>query len=390
MKTKKNLSLYIHIPFCKAKCFYCDFLSGNYFLKYKKEYIDSLINEINLLNDKIILKKNNEVIEIPFNINDYVISTIYFGGGTPSILEIDDINKIVNAIYNKFEIKEKVEISIEVNPESVTVEKIKAWKNLNINRISMGMQSSDNSELKAIGRIHTYEMFIKSYYSVVNDIHNINIDIMYNIPTQSTKSFQNTIEKVIGLNPKHISIYSFILEKNTKFYIDKKNHMLNYDKEKELDYDEIIKSYINKSNYYRYEVSNYAKKGFMCRHNITYFENNDYLSFGIGASSHLGYCRFYNEKNIEKYINYPNSKYLERKTDINLDIEDTIIMSLRKTNGINKDLFKKKYNKSIDELYKDKIDKYTEMKLMVNDGSRLYLSERGIEVSNIILADFIR
>ena len=281
--SKKELGIYVHIPFCVRKCNYCDFLSSNYCnedieqQKLVNDYIDALVKEITLYSK---------------DLSNYKVQTIYIGGGTPSSIDSEYIRIILDSIYEKYDICDNPEITIEVNPGTLLNTKICDYKKMGINRVSMGLQSANNSELKILGRIHTYEEFVYSYDALRNaDFDNINIDVMSAIPNQSLSSYIETLNKVVELKPEHISSYSLIIEEGTYFY--QRQNELNLvceDEEREMYYK--TKEILRASGYNRYEISNYSLKGKESKHNSSYWTGKEYIGFGLGASSCIGGCRF--------------------------------------------------------------------------------------------------
>ena len=380
---KKPLGLYIHIPFCKQKCNYCDFNSSANFIANKEDYIKSLCNEINsCIEDGIALEGNYS---LDINLEKYYISTIYIGGGTPSIIDKEDIANITSSLDKVFDLSTLVEFSIEANPESVTLDKVKAWKNLGINRVSMGAQSDNDNLLKTLGRIHSSDDIYKSYEMLLKGgIENINIDLMYGIPGQTVRDLESTLNNIINLDIKHISLYELIIESNTKFY----NKYNGYKNDQIDEMDKLISQVIGTSDYNQYEISNYSMENYECKHNINYWENGDYLGVGLSASSHIGFDRFRNNDKFSKYLQNQN-KILERNQDINKDIEETIFMGLRMNKGINKNNFFNKYNKNINELYEEKINRFKTLGLMEEDENNIFLTQKGIMYSNNILSEFI-
>ena len=300
----KKIGLYIHIPFCKRKCYYCDFVSYCNKDNLIEEYIKYLKQE---------LREVAKEMEFNFKYNDgekIVVDTIYIGGGTPSYIDCNYIVDIMNEIYKNYNLDLK-EVTIEVNPKTVNVEKLKAYKKAGINRLSIGMQETNDEILKKIGRIHTYSDFLHTY-KTARDVgfENINIDVMIGLPGQSIRNVEETINKVIELNPEHISLYSLILEENTKLYELVKN------KEITLETDEIerrmyhsARKNLNRNGYKQYEISNFSKKGYESIHNLDCWEQNEYIGFGVASHSYTDNIRYSNIESIEQYIqNYKNNE----------------------------------------------------------------------------------
>ncbi|MBN1073510.1 oxygen-independent coproporphyrinogen III oxidase [Clostridium botulinum] len=372
----KEISLYIHIPFCKQKCLYCDFPSYSGKEKFISEYIDALNKEIK---DKA---------------NSYKIKSIFIGGGTPSYLDEIELEKLLKCI-NTLTLGENLEFTIECNPGSLSEDKLKIMKKYNVNRISMGLQSTKPSLLKEIGRIHTFEEFENNYLLARKvGFKNINIDLMFGLPNQSVKDWRKTLEKIIEFNPEHISAYSLIIEEGTCFY-----NLYNQDKlnlpseEKERDMYLLTKKILKENGYNQYEISNFSKDKKECYHNIVYWQLNEYLGLGVSSSSYIEGKRIKNIDDIELYIKNINSnESVENEiyeNNINDDMEEFMFMGLRMIRGIEEIDFKERFKKDIDEVYGDVIYKNIKQELLIRNGGRIYLTSRGIEVSNSVMSDFI-
>ena len=291
---KNNLELYIHMPFCVKKCEYCDFLSFPADTNTQIKYVHALLNEIRFYGEKM---------------RGFRVSTIYIGGGTPSWLEPELVTAVMDQIYKSFQVYEDAEISIECNPGTVTAAKLQAYRRAGINRLSIGLQSTNNTELKTLGRIHTYEQFLKTYELARNEgFTNINVDLMSGLPRQSAESFADTLQRVIRLKPEHISAYSLIIEKGTPFYEKYKFDMVRQEagmKTEELPTEDdtykmlkLTQRVLAKAGYERYEISNYAKPGYACRHNVGYWTRENYLGLGLGAASLIDNVRYSNTREL--------------------------------------------------------------------------------------------
>ncbi len=378
MKNKKELGIYVHIPFCARKCEYCDFLSISADRKEWRIYVDALLEEIRQGENE-----NNIVA------SDYEVATIFFGGGTPSILPGEWINEIMRQIESSFYIREGAEITIECNPESIRKEKLMQYKEAGINRLSIGLQSTDNKELKILGRIHSYEKFLEGY-EMARDcgFTNINIDLMSALPNQSLVSWKETLDKVIQLSPEHISAYSLIIEEGTPFYEKKEELELPMEEDEREMYYETEKK-LKAFGYNRYEISNYAKEGFECKHNIGYWKRKNYLGFGAGAASCMEERRFNNRSIIDEYCKgifaKENSEYLSIKEQM----EEFMFLGLRLMEGIEIEKFQKEFNHSIFSIYGDVMKELDEKGLITKNEDRLYLTKLGIDVSNYVLAKFV-
>ena len=391
MCEKKELELYVHIPFCVRKCAYCDFLSAPADAQERTLYIDALIEEIRA-------RKND--------FDAYRVSTIFLGGGTPSILEGDDSARIFRALQESFDISDDAEVTMEVNPGTVTEEKAWSWRKSGVNRLSIGLQSADDRELKMLGRIHTYREFLDTW-KIVREagFENVNVDLISAIPGQNLRSWSETLRKAADLGPEHISAYSLIVEEGTPFYErygdgsgedeDKGNHLPPLpDEDTEREIYKATEKILAEYGYHRYEISNYAKTGYECRHNLGYWERKEYLGLGLGASSLLSECRFHNTADMGKYLRL----YENAGTDICEDIEhlsvedqmeEFMFLGLRKTVGISVDDFRKAFGKEIREVYGEQMRKLEEQRLIEYSGNRVRLTERGTDISNYVFSEFM-
>lgn len=373
-----KIGLYIHIPFCKRKCLYCDFISGKYLEKEIKEYIEILISEIEDKSKKELRQ----------------VDTIYFGGGTPSYIDSIYIKNIIERIYNSYNVSENVEITIEINPGTLGEDdvKLKQYKDIGINRLSIGLQSANDEELKLLGRIHNVEQFEKCYKNArMLGFDNINIDIMSAIPKQTIESYEKNLLYVISLKPEHISSYSLIIEEGTPFYdmySNNKDVFVNEEDERKM-YD-MTNDLLEKNGYHRYEISNYCKKGYESRHNSSYWTGRDYLGFGVAAASFVNDIRQTNTTNFREYID-SRANALSEKVILTRQnqIEEFMFLGLRMMKGISINEFKNKFGIEIDDLYKDIIDRLIGMNLLGKENERLFLTKKGIDVSNSILSQFL-
>lgn len=374
------LGLYVHVPFCAQKCYYCDFNSYKINSNQKRDYLINIEREMKFYKDEF---------------KDKYFDTVFFGGGTPSILSVDELRKLVNNIYENFNIKENAEITIECNPGTINREKLKAMKNLGINRLSIGLQAVQNYHLKSIGRIHTYEEFEKNYYDAIEiGFNNINIDLMYALPNQKTQEWKDTLNKIVKLNPSHISAYSLILEEGTKLYDMYENKEF-----KLLDEDTDINMYnytietLKKYGYNQYEISNYAKENMECKHNIIYWKCDHYLALGPGASGFIGDRRYSNIEDICEYNDciLQNIKPVSEEILLtsNDKIEEFIFMGLRMNEGINLDIFKERFNRNFLDIYQEVINKLLKRDLIKLNGKNIYLTQKGREISNSVFIEFL-
>lgn len=394
---KHNLGIYIHIPFCVKKCEYCDFLSFHGNKTLQKEYVNALVGEI-LSYGK--LAKN------------YRVRTIFIGGGTPSIMEGKDIALILKTLNEVFNINEDEkssnEVTIECNPGTLTKDKLLDYKEAGVNRLSIGLQSANNEELKLLGRIHTFEEFVENY-NLAREVgfENINIDLMSALPGQTIDGWINTLNKVISLNPEHISAYSLIIEEGTPFF-DKYGMEENYKNEishdlgnesklPNEDEDRAIyqktKEILEVNGYLRYEISNYGKLGYECIHNSSYWERTPYIGIGLGSSSLLNNHRFHNTLDIDEYIKYSYDHENIRKDNeeltMNQQMEEFMFLGLRMSKGIRRHKFRKQFNIDIDQVYGEVISSLINKELLIHQEDRIFLSNKGIDVSNHVLAEFI-
>ncbi|WP_053831315.1 radical SAM family heme chaperone HemW [Paraclostridium bifermentans] len=374
------LGLYIHVPFCAQKCYYCDFNSYKINSNQKKEYLINIEREMKFYKGEF---------------KDKCFDTVFFGGGTPSILTVDELKELVNNINENFNIKKDAEITIECNPGTINREKLEAMKKMGINRLSIGLQATQNYHLKSIGRIHTYEEFEKNYYDALDiGFKNINIDLMYALPNQKTQEWKDTLDKIINLNPSHISAYSLILEEGTKLYDMYQN------KEFELlDEDTDINMYnytidtLKRHGYNQYEISNYSKEDLECKHNIIYWKCDNYLGLGPGASGFIGDTRYSNIEDICEYNKCIMQNIRPVSEEIELTkkdkIEEFIFMGLRMNEGINIDVFKERFDTDFYDIYQEVMDKLIKRELVRFDGKNISLTQKGREISNSVFIEFL-
>lgn len=393
-----ELGLYIHIPFCVKKCDYCDFLSAPADEETRRRYVEALLREIRGYN---VLAQ------------DYLVSTIFIGGGTPSCLKASYIEEIMNTIHEIFRVDEnRLEATIEINPGTITREKLLSYQRARINRLSFGLQSADNQELKLLGRIHTYEQLIDNYHMAREiGFTNINIDLMSALPGQTLSSWESTLNRVIALRPEHISAYSLIIEEGTPFYErygegKEWEKMLPEEEEDRAIYHR-TKELLLANGYERYEISNYSLKGYECRHNSFYWTGVEYLGIGLGASSYLqqysssnhadtvpGMQRFKVTDNLEEYIHLCNTDttYLYKEkliVSVSEQMEEFMYLGLRMCRGINVEEFANRFYMNIEEKYKTVINQLLQDQLLVKKGPWLRLTEYGIDISNKVLAEFL-
>lgn len=371
------LGLYIHIPFCVKKCKYCDFNSYKMVESEKNRFLADLKKEMSLYKNK-----------------EKKISSIFFGGGTPSILKNEDMKMIMDEIKNNFTIDEDAEISMECNPGTLNQDKLMFMKDLGINRLSIGLQAVQEDLLSYIGRIHNYEEFEKNYIEARNvGFENINVDLMYNLPNQTFEDWKETLHKIVKLNPEHISAYSLILEEGTKLYDMYLNKEFELgDEEEDIKMYEYTIDYLKSNGYNQYEISNYSKKGYECKHNILYWKCKNYIGLGPGASGYINNIRYNNECNLDIYHDKlsKNQKPIDFFETLTLKdkIEEKIIMGLRMNEGI---IFKdfEEFGIDFEEKYKEQLDKHSKLNLIVRTDQGFRFTQKGREISNNIFLDYI-
>ena len=380
---RRDLELYIHIPFCVKKCAYCDFLSGPASNQQIEEYVQALIEEIRYY--KEFVKK-------------YEVSTVFWGGGTPSLLTGEQMKALMEALGQTFFIRQNAEITMEANPGTVTVEKLLACQKAGINRISFGLQSVNNEELKMLGRIHTYEEFLESYEAARKaGFQNINVDLISAIPKQTVSSWEQTLQTIISLQPEHISAYSLIVEEGTTFaklYGEgcKLEHLLPMEEDERRMY-ERTEELLREAGYHRYEISNYAKEGYECQHNLGYWERKEYLGLGLGASSLIEETRFHNTDEMEEYLRDASNPILLRRGQEKLDrqeqMEEFVFLGLRKIRGIQEEKFAEMFGEDIWDCYGRNLERVIKEGLLEREEGVLRLTRKGIDVSNYVFYEIL-
>lgn len=400
----KELELYLHIPFCIRKCKYCDFLSAPATVQERQKYVESLCRNIRAYSAPA---------------KAYNVVSIFMGGGTPSVLESEQIGAIFQAVFETFRVDESAEITMEMNPGTVTEEKMRACKKAGINRLSIGLQSTNNHELRVLGRIHTYEDFIDTYVMVRKaGFENVNIDLMSALPGQTEESYEDTLRTVAELAPEHISAYSLIIEEGTLFYDlygenggdcnpGERESLPDEDTER-LMYrrtSEILREY----GYQRYEISNYAMQGYECRHNLGYWERKEYLGIGIGAASLMNETRWKETESLAEYNDFWSQEFCfteewpevsgaknvyhdTEKLNPKEQMEEYMFLGLRKIKGISKKKFKDVFEIDIMTIYGDEIEKLLKQDLLCEEGPDkdiLCLTEQGLDISNYVMCEFL-
>ena len=380
---KKELGIYIHIPFCKQKCNYCDFISYTNKCQKIEEYIKCLKKEISL-----------------FDFSNYIVTTIYIGGGTPSFVDSKYIKDIMNTVYekvNKDNIDDNVEITIEVNPGTVNKEKLEDYKKIGINRLSIGLQSTNDKLLKEIGRIHNFKQFLYAY-NLAKEVgfENINIDLMLGLPNQTIKDLKESLDIIIKLNPNHVSCYSLIVEEGTKLYNQvEKGKIKLPDEELERNMYWYVKNTLELNGYNHYEISNFSKKGKESKHNMNCWNQEEYIGFGVAAHSYINNTRFSNTINVEDYItninngNNQKNVTIEEKQTLEDKKDEFMMLGFRKIDGVNISKFKEKFVDNPIYLYKEKLNKLVEEGLIEIDLNNIKLTNKGIDLANLVFEEFV-
>lgn len=373
---KKALELYLHIPFCIRKCEYCDFLSGPADERNRRTYLDALLRELAAVGPQA---------------EDYEVTSVYIGGGTPSLLPGDWMEKLMAGVREGYCLAKDAEISMEANPGTLTKENLAGYRRAGINRLSLGCQSTDDAELKLLGRIHTWAQFQESFRMAREaGFTNLNVDLMSGLPGQHLASWEKSLETIARMEPEHISAYSLIIEEGTPFSARKLDLP---DEDTEYRMYEDVAAVLGKYGYYQYEISNYAKKDRNCRHNEGYWQRKDYLGLGLGAASLVGRERFTNTSDMSEYLE--NSGNLEKiRTDRETltredEMGEFMFLGLRMTKGVSKKDFQEYFGTSIEKIYGEVLEKYKKQGLLLEEDGRVCLSRAGIHVSNAIMADFL-
>ena len=405
---KDTLGIYIHIPFCVRKCAYCDFLSAPpESAEAMQEYVDALCREI-ILKSSIYATNNNKAT---------IVDTVFFGGGTPSLLATEDLGRIIHTLRKHFGVAENAEITVECNPDTVDLEKLKFYKEQGVNRISFGLQSACNEELKMLGRIHSYEKFLESFNAAREaGFANVNVDLISAIPGQTPAGWEETLRKVAELAPEHISAYSLILEEGTKLFEEQDNYTFPTEDEDAGMY-EATERILAEYGYRRYEICNYAKAGFESRHNNRYWQRGEYLGFGVGAASFVDDVRFSNICDVDKYCEFlaekqevdmtgevgelgetPNVSFLTEEQETLTPSEcmaEFFYLGLRRMAGVCFEDFAKEFETSPVDIYGDIISKLALQGLLEyikdagGENSGIRLTAEGIFLSNRVFMEFV-
>lgn len=378
----KKISLYIHIPFCAKKCNYCDFLSFAGCSEPEQEaYLRKLLQEMDCYREVA---------------GEYQVISIFVGGGTPSILQEGLVEQLFHKLYSVWNISEEAEITIECNPGTLTSRKLAEYRTCGINRLSLGLQSADNRELKQLGRIHNYDQFVANYQLAREaGFRNINIDIMSALPGQTRNSYGRTLAKVLELSPEHLSVYSLTIEEGTALAGSRELLEQLPSEKAERDMYHYTKTILKGMGYERYEISNYAKPGYACRHNQVYWTGGEYLGLGLGAASYWNGNRFENTKNMQEYLyEWENGAITGIRKNLIPDtrqsqMEEFMFLGLRMMQGVSRTEFETRFGSSMEDVYGEVIRFYVEQGYLIWKQDYLQFTEPGIDVSNYILADFL-
>ena len=382
--SSKNFGIYIHIPFCAKKCNYCDFISFENKNNMIEEYINALKKEIE-----------------EFDFSKYEVTTIYLGGGTPSYIKENYIVEILELIKNKISTNktkwDDIEITIEVNPGTVTKEKLKAYKNIGINRLSIGFQSTNDKLLKQIGRIHNYEEFLNTYNLAKKiGFNNINVDLMIALPNQTIEDIKESLEKIVSLDPNHISVYSLIVEEETLIaqqLEEGKIELPSDDEERRMYW--YVKDFLELSGYNHYEISNFSKNGKESKHNLNCWNQEEYIGFGLASHSYIDGIRFCNISNLEKYIeninnlDFNKNKIIEEKQTKEDMEKEFMMLGFRKIEGVDISKFKEKYLENPIFLYRKELDKLVKEGLIEVDLNNIKLTNKGLDLANLVFEEFV-
>lgn len=375
-----KIGLYVHIPFCKSKCHYCDFLSFSN-EPLQEAYVDALVKEI---------ENQAKVIR-----NSHTVQTIFMGGGTPTVLPPFLLGRIAETIRASFRIEKDVEWSIESNPGTITKEHVEVFKQYGINRVSLGLQTCEKKLLKTLGRIHSFEQWEKSVELLKSSgIMNINTDLMFALPGQTLKDWEETLRCVVSYDMPHLSAYSLIIEEGTPFYAlyEKGELELAEDVLDRQMYD-FAKRFLKEKGYNHYEISNWALPGMACKHNKVYWQQQPYIGLGLGAHSYFKGKRYHNLYDLNQYIDRQGNldEIIEDVEEITLKMqqEECIFLGLRLLEGISLSAFEKQFGMSLEVTYKNQIDKWIKEKALIKTKERVYLSEYGIDISNTVFSSFL-
>lgn len=389
MMKDNGLELYIHIPFCAQKCLYCDFLSFRAPVKTYQEYTRQLVTEIRTQGTCFA---------------DRRVTSIFVGGGTPSILPAELMREILTAVREAFAVEPDAEITLEANPGTLTPDRVSLYREQGVNRLSLGLQSADDRELRRLGRIHSFDEFLKSYQAArLAGFDNINVDLMSALPGQTVASWRNTLRKVLMLRPEHISAYSLIIEEGTPFYdhyggkaspVPGDGWLPLPDEDTDREIYHLTKTMLAEHGYSRYEISNYARPGRECRHNVGYWTGVDYLGLGLGASSYIGGYRYHNTENMQEYMSLDleipgeAAREIEEMT-LNDRMEEFMFLGLRMTKGVSGSEFLERFGENMWNVYAEVLPKLLDQGLIEMEAPYVRLTDYGTDVSNVVFREML-
>ncbi len=381
---RREIGIYVHIPFCVRKCAYCDFLSFPAAQKLQHTYFQKLREEIASFDCA----------------QEYEAVSVYFGGGTPSYPDHGEITKTLHQIRRVFSFRDDAEITIECNPGTLDMEKLRAYRAAGFNRLSLGLQSADDRLLKTLGRIHTWDDFYREYLEARGaGFDNISVDLMYGLPGQTMEAWTDTLEKVTRLSPEHISAYSLIVEEGTPFW--ERYHeddmakrrgerpLFLPDEETEDRMLTELRETLRNIGMYRYEISNYSQPGRESRHNTGYWKRREYAGFGLGASGQIRNTRYRNQSDPELYLRGDSAREEETELTREDEISETMILGLRMTEGVDLVRFEECFHERAEDIFPEEIEKFRQAGLLELSGDHLYLTDRGLDVSNLVMCEFV-
>lgn len=375
-----NIGLYIHIPFCRQKCLYCDFPSFAGKEGMMQAYVDALTAEIKSRRKEYPKKK---------------VVSVFFGGGTPTALEIPMLEQLMQAVWENWDIAEDAEITTEANPGTLDRKMVNALKKMGFNRLSMGVQAWQNRLLKELGRIHTIEGFLENYQAVREaGFENVNVDLMFALPYQTMEDWQETVKNITALQPEHISAYSLIIEEGTPFF-DRYEKGLLEPASEELDREMYhwAVDYLAEMGYEQYEISNFAKKGRQSRHNRIYWQAEEYLGMGLGSHSYMEGTRFHNRYDLQGYIAAKGDvSLLKEEVEVIMETDalaEFMFLGLRLTEGVSFDRFRTRFGRELYEIYGTQVRELIDVGLLAEDATGIRLTRRGIDVSNVVFEKFL-
>ncbi len=376
---KIPIGIYVHIPFCRQKCKYCDFLSAPGDSERIREYVSVLKREIRSYKDTA---------------ESRVVDTLYFGGGTPSVLEPEQIGEITETLKDTFDLNHLREFTIEVNPGTVDLKKLKGYKEVGADRLSVGVQAADDDELRLLGRIHSFSE-AKECFAAAKEagFSNISADVISALPGQTLKKYEDDLRKIIELKPQHISSYSLIIEPGTPFWTDygdkgkKRGDLPDEDTDRKMY--AITKKMLEEKGFHRYEISNYSLKGFESKHNSAYWTGKEYIGLGLGASSLVQNVRYSNVTELKEYLINPEKHIIEEKLDKKALMSEFMILGLRMTAGISKKEFLSRFGSEPENEYGDILRRFESLGVIRSAGDRISLTDYGLDVSNMVFEEFL-